>query len=143
MPVKGFPSSQFLIYGAAIGDALHHGATTLEELVGLRDRTKAIIDSQGDLRSALKALDAEIERRGAETGRSPSERFVIQLDNIPVDADGRKKIESALNDALRTFIANLDTRGDLVSTPLSELRTFGAGLGGATAGIWIRTKGSA
>jgi hypothetical protein len=143
MSVKGFPSGQFLIYGAAIGNALHHGTATLEELVALRDNTKAIIDSQGDLRSALQALDTEIGKRSAGTSPSPSERFVIQLDNILVDADGRKKMEHALNEALRTSIASLDSQGDLIATPLSELTTFGAGLGGATAGAWIRTRRNA
>ena len=40
----------------------------MEELVALRSHAKAIIDAQGDLTSALTALDKEIASRGGAAG---------------------------------------------------------------------------
>jgi hypothetical protein len=55
-------------YGPPINDALKDPSTKLKTLVQLRERAAATLKSQGDLKSALKRLDAEIRRRQPKTG---------------------------------------------------------------------------
>ena len=54
----------FIAYGAAIHDALARGqATTLQELVALREHAQTLLQAQGDLHGALQRLEEEIARR--------------------------------------------------------------------------------
>jgi hypothetical protein len=57
-------------YGPPINDALEDPGTTLETLVQLRARAAETLKAQGDLKSALRRLDAEIRRRQAKSGRA-------------------------------------------------------------------------
>ena len=50
-------------YGVAISDALSDPNSTLEHMASLRDEAQRLLDEQGDLKSALEQLDAEITRR--------------------------------------------------------------------------------
>ena len=50
-------------YGVAIHDALADPKTSTEYLVQLRDSARKLLDEQGDLEGAAKALEAEIARR--------------------------------------------------------------------------------
>lgn len=143
---KGFAGGMMLAYGAAIGSALAKGNASTEELLALRSQAKAVLDAQGDLVSALSALDEEITRRGgppaskgiaARAAASPSERFVIQFVDVPLAPESKQNIERAIAEAVKTTLAKADTLGDLAVTPLSEMKTFGAGLGGATAGLFV------
>jgi len=54
------------LYAAGIHDACGRKEATLDELLGLRDRAKAVVEGQGDLKGALERLDAEIKRRGGK-----------------------------------------------------------------------------
>jgi Domain of unknown function (DUF1843) len=51
-------------YGVAISDALADPRISTEELIAHRDHGREVLAAQGDLRSALERLDAEIARRG-------------------------------------------------------------------------------
>lgn len=51
-------------YGVAIADALKDPKTSLDELLAHRDHARAVLKQQGDLKSALARLEAEIRRRG-------------------------------------------------------------------------------
>jgi hypothetical protein len=53
-----------MLYAPAISDALRDPQVTLDELITLRDHANAVIAQQGDLEGALKALEAEVGRRG-------------------------------------------------------------------------------
>lgn len=136
-----------LVYGVAIGGALARGSAALEELVALRSHAKAIVDAQGDLASALTALDKEIANRGGPAGEksappepAPGERFVVQVVGLPIPHEAKLRIEQAINDTVKTALGRLDHGGDLVVTPLSQIKSFGAGLGGATAGMIARPE---
>jgi hypothetical protein len=48
------------MYGAGITDAANSDDTPLTELIALREQALGVIESQGDIRSALKLLDAKI-----------------------------------------------------------------------------------
>lgn len=61
-------------YGPPINDALKDPSTTLKTLVQLRERAAATLKAQGDLKSALRRLDAEIRRRQAGPGKAPTKR---------------------------------------------------------------------
>jgi hypothetical protein len=50
-------------YGVAISDALADPQTSLDELIAHRDHARQVLKAQGDLVSALKRLEAEINRR--------------------------------------------------------------------------------
>jgi hypothetical protein len=50
-------------YGTAINTALASARTSLEDLKILRDHATAVLQAQGDIRAALKKLDAEIKAR--------------------------------------------------------------------------------
>ncbi|MGC2776033.1 MAG: DUF1843 domain-containing protein [Bradyrhizobium sp.] len=127
----------------AIGGAIASSSTTVDELVTLRSHAQAIVDGQGDLASAVAALDKEIAKRGGPAGTksappqasTPGERFVVQIDGLPIPANARQKIEQSINDAVKTVLASHDSGGDLVVTPLSRLNSFGGRVGGATAGM--------
>jgi hypothetical protein len=54
------------LYAAGINDACGRKDCTLEELLGLRDHARAVVQAQGDLKGALERLDAEIKRRGGK-----------------------------------------------------------------------------
>jgi len=53
-------------YGVAISDALSNPRTSTEELIAHRDHAREVLAAQGDLRSALQRLEAEIARRGGK-----------------------------------------------------------------------------
>lgn len=146
MAEKSYPGGVMLVYGVAIGGAIARGSAAIEELVALRSHAKAIVDAQGDLTSALTALDKEIASRGGPAGAksappepaTPGERFVVQIVGLPIPPAAKQKIEQVIGETVKTAIARIDTRGDRIATPLSQIKSFGGGLGGATAGIWIR-----
>jgi hypothetical protein len=148
MAEKSYPSGTMLVYGVAIGSAIARGNVSTEELLALRSHAKSIVDAQGDLTAALAALDQEIAKRGGPVGAkiseaasaAPGERFVVQIVGLPIPAAAKQNIENTINETVKTAIARLDTGGDLVMTPLSKIKSFGGGLGGATAGIWIRPE---
>jgi hypothetical protein len=50
-------------YGPVIDDALSNRKTGLDDLKILRDHASAVLETQGDLKKALKTLDQEIKRR--------------------------------------------------------------------------------
>ncbi len=143
MPEKSFPGTVVAVYGIAIGNALAalaKGQTSADELVMLRDQTRAIVGAQGDLLAALKELDAEITRRGTGAKAAPapaSERFVAQIDGLALSDKVKAEIEQALQKAVMTEIAKLDSGGDMVPSPLSQIRAFGPGLGWHTPGLAI------
>ena len=142
MAKQSFPGGVMLVYGVAIGGALARGTAAIEELVALRSHAKAIVDAQGDLASALTALDKEIATRGGPAGEksappeaAPGERFVVQIVGLPIPPAAKQNIEQVINETVRSALGRLDSGGDLVFTPLSKIKSFGAGLGGATAGM--------
>jgi hypothetical protein len=51
----------------AISDALADPKSSLDELIAHRDHAREVLAAQGDLKSALERLDAEIARRGGKT----------------------------------------------------------------------------
>jgi hypothetical protein len=142
MAEKSFPGGVMLVYGVAIGGALARGNAALGELVALRSHAKALVDAQGDLGAALTALDQEIATRGGPGGEksapprpTPRERFVVQILGLSIPAAAKQKIEQVINDTVKSALSRYDAGGDLVITPLSQIKSFGAGLGGATAGM--------
>jgi hypothetical protein len=68
------------------------------------------------------------------------ERFVVQVNDLPIPADAKARIEAAINRVVTDELARLDTRGDLEITPLSAIKSFGQGIGGSTAGMFARNK---
>jgi hypothetical protein len=52
-------------YGPVIDDAVSNPSSKLEDLKILRHHASAVLEAQGDLKSALKTLDAEIKKREA------------------------------------------------------------------------------
>lgn len=141
MAEKSFPGGMIALYGLAIGNALLHakGQTSVDDLIMLRDQAKAIVDAQGDLVAALRELEAEIDRRGGAKAAPPppSERFVAQIDGLNLPDKAKTDIEQALQKAVMAEIAKLDSRGDMVASPLSQIKAFGPGLGWRTPGIAI------
>lgn len=147
MAQQSYPGGVMLVYGVAIGGALARGTAAMEELIALRSHAKAIVDAQGDLASALTALDKEIISRGGPGGEksappeaAPGERFVVQIVGLPIPPAAKTRIESAINDVVRAAIAKMDHGGDLVITPLSQIKSYGGGLGGATSGMIARPE---
>jgi uncharacterized protein DUF1843 len=51
-----------IAYGAAINDAIKK-KSSIGELVALREHATAVVNAQGDLKGALKKLNAEIAKR--------------------------------------------------------------------------------
>ena len=143
MAEKSHPGGVMLVYGVAIGGAIARGNAAIEELVALRSHAKAIVDAQGDLTSALTALDREIASRGGPAGAksappepaTPGERFVVQIVGLPIPPAAKSKIEQVINDTVRTAIARYDSGGSFAFTPLSQIKSYGGELGGATAGM--------
>jgi len=142
MAQKSVTNANIAPYGIGIGNALSKSTTTMEELVAWRDRARAVAGAQGDLVAALKALNAEIARRGADGKVAPSagERFVAQVEGLAIPAATTKEIEDAIERAVLREIAKLDSGGDFVATPLSQIRSFGSGPGGRTLGRYITPK---
>jgi len=50
-------------YGVAIADALKNPKTSLDELKAHADHARQVLAQQGDLKTALAKLEAEIARR--------------------------------------------------------------------------------
>ena len=67
------------------------------------------------------------------------ERFVVQTVGLTISSDAKLKIEQAINDAVKATLARHDA-GPVAITPLSQIKAFGAGLGGATAGMIARIE---
>ena len=139
MAIKSRTGGMQLLYGVTIGDALAKGQASADELVMLRDQTKAIVDAQGDLVAALKELEAEIDRRGGAEAAPPpaSERFVAQIEGLTLSDKVKSEIEKELQTSVMKEIAKLDTRGDMVASPLAQIKAFGPGFGSHTPGIAI------
>ncbi|WP_315736084.1 MULTISPECIES: DUF1843 domain-containing protein [unclassified Bradyrhizobium] len=143
MAKEGVPGGVVPLYGLAIGNALASGGITLDELVTLRSHAKAIVDAQGDLVSAVNALDEEIVKRGGQAAAKgaapvevvPSERFTVQITGLPIEPQARQSIEQAVNNAVKAAVAAHDSGGDLKITALSQIQSFGGTHGGATAGL--------
>jgi hypothetical protein len=142
MAEKSFAGGVIALYGVAIGNALSSlskGQASVDQLVMLRDQAKAIVAAQGDLVAALRELEAEIARRGG-TKAAPepaSERFVAQIDGLNLPDKAKADVEQALQKAVMAEIAKIDTKGDMVASPLAKIGPFGFGLGSHTAGIAI------
>ena len=120
MAEKSVTSANIAPYGIAIGNALSKSVTSMEELVALRDRARELVSIQGDLVGALKALDAEIASYGAaKAAPAAEERFVAQIEGLALPDKLKAEIEQSLFKAVMAEIAKIDTRGDLVATPLS------------------------
>ena len=142
MAIPSFAGGMIALYGIAIGNALNNlakGQTSIDDLIMLRDQAKAIVESQGDLVSALRELEAEIARRGGAKAapEPPSERFVAQIDGVAIPDKLKADIEQALQKAVMVEIAKLDTGGDMIASPLSAIKAFGPGIGWHTPGIAI------
>ena len=142
--LPSFPGGMQMVYGIGIGDALAavaKGRASPDDLVALRDQARAIVGAQGDLVAAVKALDAEIARRGATTPAAPVvERFVAQIDGVALPAKVKDEIEKAIQQVVAVEIAKIDTGGDMVETPLSKLGKFGSGIGARTPGRYLVNK---
>lgn len=52
-----------VLYGVGIHDALNNKNTTPRELEKLLEHGQSVLKQQGDLRAALRELEAEIESR--------------------------------------------------------------------------------
>ena len=63
----------------------------------------------------------------------------MQILGLPIPPAAKQKIEQVIGETVKTAIARIDTGGDLVATPLSQIKSFGAKPGHATGGIWIRS----
>ena len=57
-------------YGTAINQALASPKTKLEDLKVLRDHATAVLEAQGDLKGALRALNKEIKTRESAAKKS-------------------------------------------------------------------------
>lgn len=131
MAEKSVISANIAPYGIAIGNALSKSTTPMDELVALRDRAREIVNAQGDLAAAVKALDAEIAGRGTAKEAPPAgERFVAQIEGLALPAKLKAEIEQSLQKAVMAEIAKIDTGGDLVATPLSKAR-LASSIGGS------------
>ena len=141
MATKSFSAGIIPPYGVAIGNAIASSSTTIDELLALRSQAQALVDGHGDLAAAITALDKEIAGRGgpASSTGAPPERFVVQTVGLTIPPEAKLKIEQAINDAVKTTLARHDA-GPVVITPLSQIKSFGAGLGGATAGMIARIE---
>jgi hypothetical protein len=141
MATKSFPGGYIPLYAVAIGNAIASPSSSVDELLALRSQAQAIVEGHGDLASALTALDKEIAGRGGPVSATgtPPDRFVVQIDGLKISPDAKQKIEQAINDAVKTTLAHHDL-GKLTITPLSQIKSFGAGLGGATAGFVARIE---
>lgn len=141
MPEKGSPSSIMILYGVAIGDALARKNRNVDELIELRNQANVLLGNYGDLASAVKELDAEIEKSGgaSKSVESSSNRFAIVVDGLPLSKSILATIEDKIRELVLSEVAKTDFKGDLIATPLSEIKTFG-GMGGATMGLIVSPK---
>jgi Domain of unknown function (DUF1843) len=141
MATKGVPGGFIPLYGVAIGNAIASSSTSLDELLALRSQAQAIVEGHGDLASAVTALDREIASRGGPVSAAgtPPDRFVVQIDGLKIPSDAKSKIELAINEAVKSTLARHDV-GTVSITPLSQIKSFGAGLGGGTAGLVARIE---
>lgn len=141
MATKSVPGGMIPLYGVAIGNAIANSATTVDELLALRSQAHAIVEGHGDLTAAISALDKEIANRGGPISGAvaTADRFVVQIDGLKLSADTKSKIETAIGDAVTTTLARHDV-GKITATPLSKIKSFGAGLGGGTAGMIARVE---
>jgi hypothetical protein len=141
MAEKTVAGGMMMPYGVAIGNALSKAETSTDELLALRDHARAIVDAQGDLVAALKTLDAEIDNRGAgKAASAPVERFVAQIEGVALPDRVKAEIEQAIQKAVTAEIAKIDTGGDMIATPLSQIRNFGIGLGSHTPGLYLVSR---
>jgi hypothetical protein len=142
--LPSFPAGMQMVYGIGIGDALAavaKGRGSADDLMALRDHARAIVGAQGDLVAALKALDAEIAKRGATAPAAPAvERFVAEIDGVALPEKAKDDIEKAIQQAVAVEIAKIDSGGDMVETPLSKLGPFGVGIGARTPGRYLVNK---
>jgi hypothetical protein len=126
MAQKAWESGIVALYGIAIGDALSAAASdeaTTDDLIKLRDQVSEIVSGQGDLPAALRALEDEIARREPSLAAPQrQERFVVQFDGVALPAAMKATIERTLLDAAMAQIAQIDSGGDKVATPLSRMR---------------------
>jgi hypothetical protein len=141
-----------MAYGVFIANALKAKGVSLQELAILRDQVRAIVDSQGNLVEALAELEKEIEKRGNEPGAKTSgvkstpstpltaQRFLVHLGGIDLAAAAVQRIEQRMKDAVLEEIAKMDLKREFVATPLSDVKSWGGGLGGATAGMFIEPR---
>ena len=144
--LASFPAGMQMVYGVGLGDALAAvaaGRASPGDLVSLRNHASAIVGAQGDLVAALKALDAEIAKRGT-TKAAPAavsvERFVAEIDGVALPDKVKDEIETAIQKAVATELAKIDTRGDMVEAPLSKIATFGVGIGARIRGRYLVNK---
>jgi hypothetical protein len=143
--LASFPAGMQMVYGVGIGDALAAvaaGRGPASDLASLRDHAGAIVAAQGDLVAALKALDAEIARRGTRAApvAAAVERFVAEIGGVALPDKLKDEIEQAIQKAVATEVAKIDTKGDLVEAPLSKIASFGLGIGGRTRGRYLVNK---
>lgn len=142
MTLKSVNNANIAPYGIGIGNALSKRSTTTEELIAWRHRAREIVGAQGDLVAALKALETEIARRDRKVKAAPwtGEKFVVQIEGLMIPSPVIEEVEMAIEKAVLAEIAKLDAGGDVVATPLSQVRSFGSGLGTRTPGRYISLK---
>jgi hypothetical protein len=145
--LSSFPAGMQMVYGVGIGDALAAvaaGHASPDDLVPLREHASAIVSAQGDLVAALKELDAEIAKRAPATKATPaavaSERFVAEIGGVALPDKVKDEIEHAIQKAVATQLAKIDTGGDLIEAPLSKIASFGAGIGARIRGRYLVNK---
>lgn len=139
-----FPAGMQMVYGVGIGDALAAvaaGRASPGDLVSLRDHAGAIVGAQGDLVAALKALDGEIDKRGAKAAATATvERFVAEIDGAALPDKVKDDIEQAIQKAVAGELGKIDTKGDMVEAPLSRIASFGSGFGARIRGRYLVNK---
>lgn len=140
MAEKPISTGMMMPYGVAIGNALGKPDASLDELVALRDHAQSIVSSQGDLVAAVKALDDAIGQAQDRGGAPVSERFVAQIEGLSLSDAVKSEIDQAIQKAVSAEIAKIDTAGELVATPLSNIRDFGFGPGSRTPGYYLVSK---
>jgi hypothetical protein len=57
------------LYGVGIYGALKRKGTSLDQLRTLREHARAVVSAQGDIKGALRKLEAEIRRREKSSGK--------------------------------------------------------------------------
>jgi hypothetical protein len=148
---KGFGTGgMMLLYGVMIGQALKAKSVGVQELLVLRDQVRATVSAQGNLVEALAELEAEIDRRGGEAAARPAAKsgpaapslvgpkFLVQIMDMDLADAAVRRIEQGMRDLVMNEIARVDTKGDFVATPLSEMKSWGGGgISGHTAGMYI------
>ncbi len=139
MAEQAFAGGMQMLYGVLIRDALQQKGADTQELAALSDQARAALLSQADLQRAVEELDREIARRSGAKGGGEAERFVIEAIGLGLSAEVRRRLESRLKDVVLEELAGVDTGGDLVATPLSDLKAFPGGHPGL-AGMFIRQR---